>query len=175
MPFQRTLPHVDPRRHQSPAHRALMRMAATNLVAVLESALPARLTVWRLAPILMRVTGGRFARLIPLPVGVIETRNPNNDRPHRRVVIYFHDGDRVVVIPSKSGLPTDPHWYRNALAEPDVCFERKPYRAEAVTDEGDEARIWARAEQLHPAFATYRRRAAKSGRVIPLLQLAPRA
>jgi hypothetical protein len=122
----------------------------------------------------MRLTGGRFARLIPVPVGVIETRNPNNNRPHRRVVIYFHDGDRIIVIPSKSGLPDDPYWYLNALADPDVRFESEPFRAEPVEDETSKTRIWHLAQQFYPPNITYRKRAAKTGRVIPILQLVPR-
>jgi F420H(2)-dependent quinone reductase len=52
-----------------------------------------------------------------------------------------------VVIPSKGGLPEDPHWYRNALAEPTVGFESRPYRAEPVAEEAELRRLWALARQ----------------------------
>jgi deazaflavin-dependent oxidoreductase (nitroreductase family) len=174
MSYQRALPHVDPEAPRGPLHRAAMRLASTRAVVVAEAALPARLTVWRIVPRLMRLTGGRFAWLVPVPVGVIETRDPRNGRPHRRVVIYFHDGERVTVIPSKSGLPEDPFWYRNALADPDVSFESVPFRAEPVEGEADRARLWRIADRFYPPSVAYRRRAAESGRTIPILQLVPR-
>ena len=171
MSYQRALPHVDPEADQGPLRRGFLRLASTKAVVVLEAALPARLTVWRLAPLLMRLTGGRFAWLVPVPVGLIETRDLRNGRLHRRVVIYFHDGDRVTVIPSKSGLPDDPFWYQNALADPHVLFEAEAFVAEPVRDEASRARLWRLADRFYPPGVTYRRRAAQSGRTIPLLQL----
>jgi hypothetical protein len=67
---------------------------------------------------LMRLTGGRFARLFPMPTGIIDTRDARNGNRHRRCVLYFHDGERTTVIPTKGGLPSDPFWYQNALADP---------------------------------------------------------
>ena len=95
-------------------------------MAALERSLAFRLTVWRIAPRLMRVTGGRLARTLPFPADVIETRDTRNGRAHRRVVVYFHDGERVTVIPSKAGMPEDPFWYKNALADPNVTSAASP-------------------------------------------------
>lgn len=174
MPQQRTLPHVDPDSPHGPLHRAISRLLNARVSVALESSLPARLTTWRLVPVLMRLTGGRFARLLPLPVGVIETQDARNGCLHRRAVVYFHDGDRVIVIPSKAGMPDDPFWYQNAIVDPNVLFESRPYRAEVVEDQASRKRLWALADQVHGASAIYRSRAAKSGRTIPILQLAPR-
>jgi deazaflavin-dependent oxidoreductase (nitroreductase family) len=143
-------------------------------MVTLEGSLPYQFTTWRVVPILMRLTGGRFAGLLPIPVGVIETRDARNGRPHRRAVVYFHDGDRVIVTPSKAGLPDDPFWFQNAVADPDVLFESRPYRAEVVEDQASQKRLWEFADRVHGASAIYRRRAAKSGRTIPILQLVPR-
>ena len=146
---------------------------SANAAVALEACLPARIVGWRLVPVLMRLTGGRFAWLVPLPIGVIETRDVRNGRPHRRAVLYFHDADRVIVIPSKAGRPEDPFWYRNALADPAVRFEAKPFRAEPVEDPPAKERLWRLADQFHPSSVTYRKRAARTGRTIPLLQLVP--
>jgi deazaflavin-dependent oxidoreductase (nitroreductase family) len=171
---QRPLPAADPRAPQSAPRRAALRLAAMPTAVAFEGTLLFRLVVWRLTPILMRLTGGRFARLLPVPVGVIDTRDPRNGRRHRRCVIYFDDGEAVVVIPSKGGLPDDPHWYRNALAEPEVGFESRPFRAERVVEEEELRRLWALADGFFPACVEYRRRAARSGRTIPILRLLPR-
>jgi hypothetical protein len=174
VPYQRTLPYVDPEKPQGLLHRAIARLVNTRAIVSLEGSLFYQLTTWRMVPILMRLTGGRFARLLPVPVGVIDTRNARNGSRHRRAVVYFHDGNRVIVTPSKAGLPDHPFWHQNALADPDVLFEAQPYRAEVVEDPASQERLWALADRVHGASAIYRERAAKFGRVIPILQLTPR-
>jgi hypothetical protein len=119
------------------------------------------------------LTGGRFARLLPMPIGVIDTRDARNGNRHRRCVLYFHDGERLTVIPTKGGLPSDPFWYSNALADPDVLFEPRPFRAQPVEDEADLQRLWAVADRFFPPSVAYRQRAARTGRTIPILQLLP--
>lgn len=174
MTHQRTLPRVDPLAPQPPLRRAVRRLIAAPAVVALEGTLPFRLVVWRLTPILMRLSGGRFARLLPIPVGVIDTRDLRNGNRHRRCVIYFNDGEGLVVIPSKGGAADDPHWYRNALADPEIRFESRPFRAEPVAGEEQLRRLWALADAFYPASVEYRRRAARSGRTIPILRLLPR-
>ena len=174
MPFQRPLPHVDPEAHQGRLRHVAMRLMSARLTVALEGGLAFQLTAWRLVPVLMRLSGGRFAHLLPMPVGLIETRDARNGKPHRRTVVYFHDGERVTVIPSKAGLPEDPFWYRNALADPAVRFESRSFQAEPITDEAALRRLWALADRFYPACVTYRQRAAQAGRTIPILQLIPR-
>lgn len=173
MPSQRTLPYVDPDAHQGPLRRAALSLMSTRAMVALEGGLPFQYTAWRLVPILMRLTGGRFASLLPIPVGVIDTRDARNGNRHRRMAVYFHDGERVTVIPSKAGLPGDPFWYQNALKDPDVLFESQPFRAEVVEDEAALKRLWALADHFYPPSVTYRQRAAQTGRTIPILQLIP--
>jgi deazaflavin-dependent oxidoreductase (nitroreductase family) len=122
----------------------------------------------------MRVTGGRFARTLPFPAAVLETRDARDGRPHRRVVAYFHDGEGVVVIPSNAGMPDDPFWYKNALADPDVTFGGRSFRAEVVEDPAAQARLWRLAERFYPPHVAHRADAARRGREIPVLRLAPR-
>jgi hypothetical protein len=174
MSFQRTLPYVDPEEPQGPLHRAIARLVNTRAMVSLEGSLVYQLTTWRVVPILMRLTGGRFAWLLPVPVGIIETRDARNGGRHRRAVVYFHDGNRVIVTPSKAGLPDDPFWYQNAIADPNVLFEAQPYRAEVVEDPASRERLWGLADRVHGAAAIYRERAARSGRIIPILQLTRR-
>lgn len=174
MPFQRSLPYVDPETPQSLLSRATARLVNTRAMVALEGSLLYQLTIWRGVPVLMRLTGGRFAGLLPVSVGVIDTRDARNGNRHRRAVVYFHDGSRVIVTPSKAGLPDHPFWYENAVADPDVLFERQPYRAEVVEDSASQERLWLLADRVHGASAIYRERAGRVGRVIPILQLTPR-
>ena len=173
MPFQRKPPHVDPQARRGRLLGAMLRSMNRPATAAFETSLLFRMTAWRIVPRLMRLTGGRFARLLPVPIGVIETRDSRNGRPHRRAVLYFNDGEAIVVIASKGGLPEDPYWFENAVADPAVRFESHPYRAEVVDDPAATERLWKLAYALYPPELTYRERAAKAGRTIPILRLAP--
>lgn len=169
----RPLRYVDPQAPRRPLQRALLRALSTPLTPWFERTLVWRMAGWRLVPHLMRLTG-RLSVLRPLPTAVLETRDARNGRPHRRAVVYFHDGERVTIIPSKAGLPEDPFWYRNALAEPDVILGGQPFRAEVVENEAARERLWRLADGFFPPYADYRKHAARAGRTIPILQLVPR-
>src|SRR4051794_35073333 len=36
---------------------------------------------------------------------------------------YYEDGDRLVVVASKAGVPENPHWFFNLRANPDTTIE----------------------------------------------------
>jgi deazaflavin-dependent oxidoreductase (nitroreductase family) len=130
---------------------------------------------WKLDPLLLRWTGGRLATTLVFPTAVLETRGAKTGETRRNAIIYFHDGDRVVVVASNAGDPRNPSWYHNLRANPDVLFGGGEMHATVVTDEAERARLWALADRIFPAFATYRRDAAATGRTIPIVQLAPMA
>jgi len=171
MSFQRTPPSVDPTAKRGRLLSAGLRFMGRPAMVAFETSVVFRYTAWRIVPVLMRLTGGRFAALVPLPIGVIETKDSRNGRPHRRAVLYFNDGDSVIVIASKAGWPEDPFWYRNALADPAVRFEARPFRAEPVEDAAEQERLWRLADVFHPSSVAYRERAARAGRTIPILRL----
>jgi deazaflavin-dependent oxidoreductase (nitroreductase family) len=131
-----------------------------------------RRVVWKLDPFLLRATKGRFGFGLGLPTAMLETRGARTGETRRNGVVYFHDGERVTIIASKLGAPEHPSWFHNLRANPDVRLNGEPYRAEVV--EGD-ARLWALADRVFPAFATYRERAGRTGRTIPVVQLRRRA
>jgi deazaflavin-dependent oxidoreductase (nitroreductase family) len=163
------LPHVAPE-PPSGVNRVVLRILSTRLSGALERSLPFRLVAWRLAPRVARLFGDRLP-LMPFAAAVLETRDARNGRPHRRAVVYFNDGESVVLVPSKGGMPTDPHWLENAIAEPDVKFGGERFRAEAVEDERERTRLWALGDTYYPPYATYRSHAARYGRRIPILRL----
>lgn len=83
------------------------------------------------------------------------------------------DGARAVFA-SKGGAPTNPDWFHNLVANPDVTIETGaetlPVRARLA--EGEErGRIWARQIQVMPGFAEYE---LKTTREIPVVILESR-
>jgi deazaflavin-dependent oxidoreductase (nitroreductase family) len=145
-----------------------------RLSCFLERSLPFRLIVWRLAPRAMALAGGRLPAFLPFAAGLLETRDARNGRPHRRAAVYFSDGEDVVLVPSKGGMATDPHWLENAVANPEVTFGGQPFRAEVVVDEGERARLMELGDAYYPPYVAYRAHAARHGRRIPILRLVPR-
>ena len=164
----RQLPHVDPHRRRGPLYRAYAWLVGTRAMGWVS-----RTIGWRLDPLLLRATGGRLGIGLILPTALLETRGARTGRARRNGVIYFHDGDRVTLIASKLGMPEHPSWFHNLRANPDVVFGGRPFRAEVVSDEAERTRLWALADRVFPPYAVYRERAARAGRAIPIVRLAP--
>jgi deazaflavin-dependent oxidoreductase (nitroreductase family) len=164
-----SLPHVDPHARRGPLYRAYVKFLGTRLAAWLSINV-----VWKVDPQLMRLTGGRLGMGLMLPTALLETRGARSGRPRRNGVIYFHDGERVTIIASKLGAPEHPSWFHNARANPDVLLGGQPFRVELVEEESSRTRLWELADRVFPPYATYRERAARVGRTIPILQLVPR-
>lgn len=129
---------------------------------------------WKVDPVLLRISRGRAGIGLVLPTALLETRGARTGRMRRTGVIYFHEGERVILIASKLGARNNPSWFHNARANPDVRLGGQDFRAEVVTDEASRARLWALADLVFPAYAAYRERADRVGRTIPILQLTPR-
>ena len=130
--------------------------------------------VWKLDPPLMRLSRGRVGLGMMLPTALLETRGARTGRVRRNGVIYFHDGECVTIIASKLGLPEHPAWFHNARAHPDVVLGGVPYTAAVVEDPDERERLWELGDRVFPPYAIYRERAARTGRVIPILRLTRR-
>jgi deazaflavin-dependent oxidoreductase (nitroreductase family) len=174
MSSNRPLRYIDPLAPRDPLHRVLLPLASSRFATWLARTAIWSTVVWRLDPILLRLTGGRLGTALMLPSALLQTRGARTGLVRRNAVIYFHDRERVTIIASKAGHPGNPAWYYNALAWPDVVLGGQPFRAEVVTEEAERARLWALADRVFPAFATYRVAAARAGRTIPIFQLVPR-
>lgn len=81
------------------------------------------------------------------------------------------DENTWAVFASKSGAPTNPSWFYNVKAHPDVEIEfgteTIPVRARVATG-AERERIWTKQKQLMPGFAEYEKR---TSREIPVVVL----
>jgi deazaflavin-dependent oxidoreductase (nitroreductase family) len=163
------LPYVDPGKRPGRIYRAYAWLVGTRAMGWLS-----RRLVWKLDPLLLRLSGGRLGMGLVLPTALLETRGARSGRLRRNGVIYFHDGERVTLVASKLGLPQHPAWFHNLRVNPDVKLGGKPFRAEVIDDQSERARLWQLADRVFPAYAAYRERAGRAGRTIPIVQLTPR-
>lgn len=111
---------------------------------------------------------GRFANV---PMLLLTTTGAKTGRPHTTPLTYLPDGDRLVVFATKGGAPTNPDWYHNLLAHPEVVVEipNETFDAKAIIINGAERdSLYARQGAANPAFADYQ---ARTTRKIPVVEL----
>ena len=113
--------------------------------------------------------GGYFAGANLL---LLHTTGAKSGQPRTNPMVYVPDGDRIVVIASKGGDDSNPDWYYNLLANPNVTVElgneKFQARAIAVTDEPERSRLYAKMVEHRSGFADYEH---KTSRKIPAVVL----
>ncbi|HEX3841187.1 MAG TPA: nitroreductase family deazaflavin-dependent oxidoreductase [Acidimicrobiales bacterium] len=115
--------------------------------------------------------GGPFAGA---PVLLLHTTGAKTGQPRVNPMMYLDlDGHRYVFA-SKAGADTNPDWYWNLVANPDVTVEvgtetNEVAAAPVARDERD--RIYAEQARRYPGFAEYEQ---KTDRIIPVVELIPK-
>jgi deazaflavin-dependent oxidoreductase (nitroreductase family) len=119
-----------------------------------------------------RANGGKVTGMFAdSPLLVLTTTGARSGRPREIPLVYTTDGDRIVVIASKGGAPTNPAWYHNLVANPTVTVELpgQTFRARATVTDGEERqRLFDAQAAIMPGFADYQR---KTNRQIPVVVL----
>jgi deazaflavin-dependent oxidoreductase (nitroreductase family) len=85
----------------------------------------------------------------------------------------IRDGERFAVIASKGGADTNPDWYYNVIANPQVTVEAgtETFQAQAtIAEEPERTRLYDQMVTVMPGFEGYRH---KTTRVIPVIVLTP--
>jgi len=121
---------------------------------------------------LIKATGGRFNSTFAWPCLLLTTKGAKTGLPRTVSLVYYQDGDDIILIASKGGNVKHPAWYLNLTADPEVEVlldgESRAYTAHEAT--GDEReRLWAKAVMLYSGYETYKGRA--GGREIPVVVL----
>jgi deazaflavin-dependent oxidoreductase (nitroreductase family) len=123
-----------------------------------------------------RDNGGEVGgSLADTPLLLLRTVGARTGLPRTTPLAYRRDGDRLYVLASRGGAPTNPGWYRNLRAHPAVTVEVGTERFDAIATvlEGAErSRMFARIADDSP---TVRRYQAMTGRTIPVIALDRRA
>jgi len=114
--------------------------------------------------------GGHFENMNLL---LLHTTGAKSGESRLNPAAYIKDGDRFVIIASKAGAPTNPAWYHNLVANPDVEVEvgTKKFQARAtVAIEPERTELYDKMAALYPGFDEYRQ---KTERVIPVITVSP--
>jgi deazaflavin-dependent oxidoreductase (nitroreductase family) len=112
--------------------------------------------------------GGRFEGKTLL---ILHTVGAKSGQERINPTAYVRDGDRLVIIASKGGAPTNPNWYHNILANPLVTVEVGTEKFQAlaeITQEPERTRLFNLMVGMMPGFADYQQ---KTTRVIPVITL----
>src|SRR3954469_7586985 len=107
------LRYVDPKKRRGRLYLAVARFSATKVGGWLSANI-----AWKIDPYLLRLTGGRLSTAWPLRAALLETRGARTGQPRRNATLYFHDGDRVTIIPSLRGWQRNPAWYSTSASIP---------------------------------------------------------
>lgn len=128
-------------------------------------------------PHLLRWSGGRVSLFAIYPHVELTVPGRRSGIPRTVPLLYFTDGDEVVVIASSFGRDSHPAWYHNVTAHPEVVLtahgEDHAYVAREATGE-ERDRLYAAAVRMYPGYADYEDRTAEVGRTIPVIALRPR-
>jgi deazaflavin-dependent oxidoreductase (nitroreductase family) len=130
----------------------------------------------RVDPFLLRMTQGRFSssNLFGFSALMLTTTGAKTGLPRRVALIYFRDGERLVIVASRGGMDKHAGWYHNLTvhSEVDVLLNGSHNRYTTYEATGEEReRLWAKACEYYAGFSTYQARAKE--RLIPIIVLVP--
>jgi deazaflavin-dependent oxidoreductase (nitroreductase family) len=165
------VPRVDPHRKRGAAARVVSRVMGTRPGRWVGINVAARID-----PIVMRATGGRVGMGLTLPSVNVTTTGAKSGQPRTATLLYYTDGDDVILVASSFGRDKHPAWYHNLKAHPEAMLERAGrsgrYLATEVEDEAERERLFELVDLIYPGYADYRVRAGAVGRRIPIMRLA---
>jgi deazaflavin-dependent oxidoreductase (nitroreductase family) len=102
---------------------------------------------------------------------LLHTTGAKSGKDRIAPLVYRSEGVDLAIFGSKAGAPTNPDWYHNILANPEVTVEvgSETFSARARVAEGEEHdRIWEDHKREVPNFAGYEQ---KTDRKIPVIVL----
>lgn len=119
-----------------------------------------------------RANGGKVGGMFEgAPMLLLTTTGARSGQSRVSPLVYTTDGDRMVIIASKGGAPTNPDWFHNLRANPEVTLEvgTETFPARASVPDGEERqRLWDQMAAQMPGFGDYQR---NTTREIPVVVL----
>ena len=121
-----------------------------------------------------RSSGGNVSgQFEAAPLLLLHTTGAKSGKERVNPMMYQLVGDAYAVFASKAGAPTNPDWYHNVLAHPEVSAEigaETVLLHARVAAAEERERIWTVQKERYPGFADYER---STTREIPVVILEP--
>lgn len=102
---------------------------------------------------------------------LLTTTGAKSGKRRTTPLVYMPDGDRYIIFASKAGQPTNPDWYHNLVAHPDVTIEVGTRTIDVIAKVitgAERDRLFAEQVKRAPGFGEYQ---AKTTRTIPVIAL----
>jgi deazaflavin-dependent oxidoreductase (nitroreductase family) len=109
------------------------------------------------------------------PMMLLTTTGAKSGQPRVAPLVYTTDNGRYVIIASKGGAPTNPDWFHNLRAHPEVTVEigTESFKVRASVPEGAERqRLFDQQAALMPGFAEYQKNTTRQIPVVVLERMA---
>lgn len=107
------------------------------------------------------------------PICMVTMTGAKSGKTRRIPLIHLPHGDNKLMVASCGGMPKNPVWYYNIVANPEIRImadgEEKTYIARQVSDE-EKAELWPHLLSLYPDFDEYQ---ARTDRNIPVFSCEP--
>lgn len=120
-----------------------------------------------------RKSGGRIMGNFPTgrPDLLLTTTGRKSGLTRTTPLLYMNDGDRILIVASKGGMPTHPAWYHNIKANPECSVQIMrdviPVVGRIANPEERKA-LWPKLVEFFPGYGEYQK---KTDREIPVVIL----
>lgn len=107
------------------------------------------------------------------PMLLLHTVGAKSGKSRVNPLAYLAEDGRYFIFASKAGAPTNPDWYHNLKANPDVQIEVGADTIDVTATEvtgADRERLFAAQVQASPQFGEYQK---NTDRMIPVVALTP--
>jgi len=117
--------------------------------------------------------GNKFLR--GAEVGILTTTGRKSGEARESPLLFLQEGRRIVLVASQGGRATNPMWYLNLKANPEVSFQTKKEVLHLVARDATDAErdeYWPKLDAMYPDFVNYR---TYTDRKIPIVLCDPRS
>lgn len=110
---------------------------------------------------LFKKTNGRLGDkfLRGAEVGILTTTGRKSGEPRDSPLLFLQEGKRIVLVASQGGRATNPMWYLNLKANPDVAFQTKRETLQLIARDATDAErdeYWPKLDAMYADFVNYR-------------------
>lgn len=110
---------------------------------------------------LFKKTNGRLGDkfLRGAEVGILTTTGRKSGELRDSPLLFLQEGKRIVLVASQGGRATNPMWYLNLKANPDVAFQTKRETLQLIARDATDAErdeYWPKLDAMYADFVNYR-------------------